>query len=60
MGGIEGSSWKILRRLEALLSASDCGVKCSATQCGFRVKRLNEDKCEGVARMSETGPREPY
>jgi len=40
--------------------SSDCGVKCSATQCGLRVKRLKAERCEGVVRVSATGPGKPY
>lgn len=35
-------------------------MKCSATQCGFRVNRLKEDRCEGVDRVSAIGPGKPY
>ena len=51
-------------KYECLLSpldvASDCGVMCSATQCGFRVARLNDEVREEPARRSATGPGKPY
>jgi hypothetical protein len=33
---------------------------CSATQCGLRVWRLKEERCEGVVERSERGPGKPY
>ena len=35
-------------------------MKCSATQCGFRVCRLYADRCAGVVNVSVTGPGKPY
>jgi hypothetical protein len=35
-------------------------VKCSATQCGFRVTRLYADRCALVVKVSVTGPGKPY
>lgn len=35
-------------------------MKCSATQCGFRVIRLYADRCAVVVRVSVTGPGKPY
>jgi hypothetical protein len=35
-------------------------VKCSATQCGFRVCRLYAERCAGVVNVSVTGPGKPY
>lgn len=35
-------------------------MKCSATQCGFRVCRLYADRCAGVVNVSITGPGKPY
>ena len=33
---------------------------CSATQCGFRVRRSKEDVREAAGRRSATGPGKPY
>lgn len=35
-------------------------MKCSATQCGFRVCRLYAERCAGVDKVSLTGPGKPY
>ena len=35
-------------------------MKCSATQCGFRVCRLYAERCAGVVNVSVTGPGKPY
>lgn len=39
---------------------SEVGVMCSATQCGFRVRRSKADVVEGVGCKSEIGPGKPY
>jgi hypothetical protein len=54
------SSTKTLCLRSALLLASDCGVMCSATQCGLRVRRSKEDVREAALRRSATGPGKPY
>ena len=58
--GMDSSSTKYECFRSALLADRDAGVMCSATHCGFRVRRSKAEVVERVGWRSDTGPGKPY
>ena len=54
------SSMKTEWPLSPSLMESEVGVMCSATQCGFLVRRSKQEVVEAVGRRSDVGPGNPY